>query len=137
MTDKETLFSYRLRQADETLADAALLLEGNSSPRSVVNRAYYAMFYAVLALFIRFDTHVRTSKHAGVIGIFNKEFVHTGKVDVRFAKMLSALFDARLESDYKDFVEVTPDQARDAVAKARDFVAAIKALIEETEGTVF
>ena len=129
MTDKETLMTYRLREADETLADAEILLEGNSSPRSIVNRAYYAMFYAVLALFIRFDTPVRTSKHPGVIGLFNKEFVHTGKIAVRFAKLLSSLFDSRLEGDYKDFVEMSPEQARESVTKAREFVAAVKELI--------
>jgi uncharacterized protein (UPF0332 family) len=93
MTDKETLMTYRLREADETLADAEILLEGNRSPRSIVNRA------------------------------------HTGKIAVRFAKMLSSLFDSRLEGDYKDFVEMTPEQAREAVAKAREFVAAVKELI--------
>ncbi|HTP66254.1 MAG TPA: HEPN domain-containing protein [Geobacteraceae bacterium] len=129
MTDLETLYTFRLREADETLADALLLLEGKSSPRSVVNRAYYAMFYAVLALFIRFDTKIRTSKHAGVIGVFNKEFVHSGRVDVRYARMLSDLFDTRLEGDYKGLVELTQEQARDAVAKAREFVAALKELI--------
>ena len=129
MTDKETLVMYRLREADETLADAEILLAGKRSPRSVVNRSYYAMFYTVLALFIRFDTHVRTSKHAGVIGIFNKEFVHAGLVDARFSKMLNSLFDARLEGDYKDFVEVTPEQAQVAVAKAQEFISVIKELI--------
>ncbi len=77
MTERETLFTYRLQEAEETLADAVQMLEGSCSPRSIVNRAYYAMFYTVLALFIRFETIHKTSKHSGIIGIFNKEFVHT------------------------------------------------------------
>jgi len=52
MTDKEALFLYRLRQAEETLLDAKEMLENNLSPRSIINRAYYSMFYAILALFI-------------------------------------------------------------------------------------
>ena len=51
MTDRETLFLYRLREADETLADAEQMLIGGVSPRSVVNRSYYAVFYFILALF--------------------------------------------------------------------------------------
>jgi len=129
MTERETLFTYRLQEAEETLADAVQMLDGDCSPRSIVNRAYYTMFYAVLALFIRFETVHRTSKHSGIIGIFNKEFVHTGKIEVRFAKMLNTIFEARLEGDYKGLVELTPDDARDAVEKAREFLAIIKKLI--------
>ena len=65
MTDRETLFRYRLEQAEETLADARMMLAGGGSARSVVNRCYYAMFYGVLALFIQFNTPHKTSKHSG------------------------------------------------------------------------
>ncbi len=37
MTDKQTLFHYRLRQAEETLSDAEKMLEQNISPRSPQN----------------------------------------------------------------------------------------------------
>jgi len=45
----KTLISYRLQQADESLRAASILLQDNLA-RPAVNRAYYAMFYAVLAL---------------------------------------------------------------------------------------
>ena len=130
MTDRETIFSYRMRQTEETLAEAVRMLEIGFSPRSIVNRSYYAMFYAVLALFIHCDTPHKTSKHSGVIGIFNKEFIHTGKLDSRFAKMLYDLFDERMESDYRDFAEVSQEDARNAISSAQEFVSAIKALTE-------
>jgi uncharacterized protein (UPF0332 family) len=38
-----TLIKYRLEQAQTALNDAKFLLEGNRSPQSIVNRAYYAM----------------------------------------------------------------------------------------------
>lgn len=128
MTDIETIFGYRMRQAEETLAEAVRMLESDFSPRSIINRSYYAMFYAVLALFIHSDTPHKTSKHSGVMGIFNKEFIHTGKLDARFAKMLYDLFDERMESDYRDFAEVSEEDARNAVSSAQEFVAAIKDL---------
>jgi len=53
MTDRETLLAYRLKQAEETLADAQAMAESKLSPRSIVNRTYYAMFYAVLGLFLK------------------------------------------------------------------------------------
>jgi len=129
MTDLETLFTYRLKQAEETLADAEMLLSGQRSARSVMNRSYYAMFYAVLALFIRFDIEHKTSRHSRIISIFDLTFYRTGRLGVRYSKMLHELFDARQMADYQDFVEPTDEDARNAVDKAREFVAAIKELI--------
>lgn len=128
MTDRETIFEYRMRQTDETLAEAVRMLETGFSPRSIVNRSYYTMFYAVLALFINQNTPHKTSKHSGVIGIFNKEFIHTGKLDARFAKMLYDLFDERMELDYRDFAEVSEEDASNAVSAAQEFILAIKVL---------
>lgn len=67
MTDLETLAQFRLREARETLKDAENLLVGDYSRRSVVNRAYYAMFYAALALHLHTGTKLKTTKHSGVI----------------------------------------------------------------------
>lgn len=53
MTDKETLYFYRLKQAEETLYEAEKMVKENFSPRSIINRAYYSMFYAILALFVK------------------------------------------------------------------------------------
>jgi uncharacterized protein (UPF0332 family) len=131
MTDRETIFGYRMKQTEETLSEAVRMLESGFSPRSIVNRAYYAMFYAVLTLFIHSDTPHKTSKHSGVIGIFNREFIHTGKLDARFSQMLYAVFDQRMESDYRDFSKVSEEDARNAVLAAQEFVTAIKALTED------
>ena len=45
----KALLRYRLEQADESLESAKLLYE-HQKFRSAISRAYYAMFYAVLAL---------------------------------------------------------------------------------------
>lgn len=130
MTDRETIFGYRMKQTEETLSEAVRMLESGFSPRSIVNRAYYAMFYAVLTLFIHSDTPHKTSKHSGIIGIFNREFIHAGKLDARFSQMLYAVFDQRMESDYRDFSKVSEEDAPNAVLAAQEFVTAIKALTE-------
>ena len=51
----EILIKHRLEQAREALDDAKYLIDGNRSPQSIVNRSYYAMFYATLALLQRFQ----------------------------------------------------------------------------------
>jgi uncharacterized protein (UPF0332 family) len=43
------LLRYRIEQAHETLREAEILLN-ESALRGTINRAYYAMFYALLAL---------------------------------------------------------------------------------------
>ena len=46
----EILVKHRIDQAREALNDAKYLVDGKRSSQSIVNRAYYAMFYAALAL---------------------------------------------------------------------------------------
>lgn len=112
MTDLQTLFQYRMNQADETLADARAMLASGLTPRSVVNRAYYAMFYAVLALFLREEVEHRTSKHSGVISTFDREFVHSGRLGKEYSRMLHRLFDARQEADYREIGGLHPRRRR-------------------------
>lgn len=129
MTNKETLFIYRLRQADETLQDIDNLIASRSSSRSIVNRSYYAMFYAVLALFIKLDITHKSSKHSGIIAIFDKEIIHNGLIEVSFSRILHQTFVARQKLDYKDIIELSQDDAIRLAGKAREFVEAIKKLI--------
>ena len=123
------LARYRLREARETLNDAKTLLAGQGSSRTVINRAFYATFYAVLALFVKDGTDIRTSKHAGVIGLFNKEFVHPGKIPIEYSRVLQRLFDARQESDYREFVQYSEEEAGKFLAMAEVFVAEIERFV--------
>jgi uncharacterized protein (UPF0332 family) len=49
-SDKDILIRHRIDQARYALKEAALLRENSATTLGAVNRAYYAMFYAVLAL---------------------------------------------------------------------------------------
>jgi uncharacterized protein (UPF0332 family) len=124
VTDYEVLYNFRLKEAEETLAEAEEMLKGPFTGRAVVNRAYYAMFYAVQALFIKTGLRIKTSKHIGVISIFDKEFVLTGKIDKQYSAVLHATFNLRLEGDYKDLVETSREQAARSVRDAQEFISA-------------
>ena len=126
MTDRETLLRYRMKQAEETLADAEAMAKGELSPRSIVNRAYYAMFYAVLGLFLKTNVTLKTSKHSGIISMFDQTFILSGKVDKQFSKSLHKMFNARQEADYKELVEVSSEEVEDALQAARSFIEEIK-----------
>ena len=71
-----SLITYRLEQAQTALDDAQFLLDGERSTQSIVNRAYYAMFYTALALMQKIRKV--PSKHSGVISLFDTEFVLKG-----------------------------------------------------------
>lgn len=136
MTDKEILFKYRIEQAEETLSDAEKMLKNHLSTRSIINRAYYSMFYAILALYINEGLNIKTSKHSGVISIFDKVFVHSGKIDKNFSKILHRIFILRQEGDYKELVKISQDDAARSVADSKEFLSAIKNFIMTTNNTI-
>ena len=131
MTDRETLLRYRLKQAEETLADAEAMANAKLSPRSIVNRAYYAMFYAVLGLFLGTNVNLKTSKHSGIISMFDQIFILSGKMDKQLSKSLHKIFNARQVADYKELVEVSSEEADDALRAARSFIEEIKKVVSE------
>ena len=121
---KDSLVRYRLEQANEAIDDAVFLFENNRGLRSVVNRIYYAMFYAVLALLV--TEPFQGSKHSGVIGYFNKRFIREGVFPPEAGKYLNLAFEARQESDYKEFSELTTENVQELLSHARTFIEEVK-----------
>jgi uncharacterized protein (UPF0332 family) len=123
--DVAALIKYRLEQSQVAIDDAVYLLNGNRSTQGVVNRAYYAMFYAALALLQKIGK--APSKHTGVISIFDTEFVAKGIFAKELSKDLHRAFEERQIADYKVIKPVAEDEAREAVEKTAKFVEAVKA----------
>jgi uncharacterized protein (UPF0332 family) len=121
---KETLIRYRLDEAKAALQDAQILYEQNGTPRSVVNRAYYAMFYAVLGLLITID--MGSSKQRGVISMFDREFVKKNIFSKEMSAMLHRAFDMRLTGDYRELLEISKEQAAEILNSAIKFVKSIE-----------
>ena len=102
MTAKEKqiqLAEYRLKQAEECISEANCLLSNKESPRSVINRAYYAMFYTVLALIV-FEPF-SSSKHSGILAYFNKRFIKGGIFPKDIGRAINKAFELRQEGDYQ------------------------------------
>ncbi len=123
-----TLIRYRLDQAQTALDDAAFLLEGSRSAQSIVNRAYYAMFYATLALLQKIGKI--PSKHSGVISLFDIEFVRKEIFSKEMSKDLHKAFELRQISDYKTFEPISINKAIDTVIKATDFVRRVREYLD-------
>lgn len=122
----KALAGYRLEQADESIAAASLLFQQNILRRSV-NSAYYAMFYAVIALLA--IKMMETSKHGGAIGLFDREFVKTGVFSKDFSRWLHRAFDLRQRCDYEAQFTISKDDAQITLDAAEKFVAKVKSVI--------
>ena len=119
----QALVTCRLEQADESLEAARTLLDINLI-RPSVNRAYYAMFYAVLALLARGKKE--TSKHSGAIALFDRDFVKQGIFKKEYSRWLHDAFDLRQRSDYAAEYHASPEDAESTLNNAETFVAKVK-----------
>ena len=102
---KKDLVQYRLESAREMLHDARVLEENEGSPASIVNRAYYSVFYAALALLVAAD--VEPNKHAGVLAKFDELFVRQGTFSKEISKIIHYTFDMRQAGDYLNLHQST------------------------------
>lgn len=126
---KQALIRYRLEQAKEALGDARMLYDQGGSPQSVVNRSYYAMFYAVLALLVTIDRG--TSKHKGVIALFDQEFIKQDVFPREMSAMLHRAFDMRLTGDYREMLRISREQSTEILNSAIEFVNSIEKKLSE------
>lgn len=68
MKETNKVIEHRLRKSVETFEDAKLLVE-TKHWTSVINRLYYAAFYAISALLLKENIYSKT--HSGLKSKFN------------------------------------------------------------------
>jgi uncharacterized protein (UPF0332 family) len=125
--ERKELIKYRLEQAAETSADVELLINNNRM-RSAVNRMYYCMFYSLLALGLAHK--FETSKHSQLLAWFNKDFVHTGKVEVSYGQIINDIFNNRTEGDYSSYIEFEKEEVMLMFENMKKFNAEIRHLLD-------
>jgi uncharacterized protein (UPF0332 family) len=133
LTDHQVvqLARYRLQQAKETLKEASILAQ-EQSWRGGINRAYYAMFYAVLALTV--VKGFSPSKHTGVLAFFDRDYIKPGILPKTLSKQLHLAFERRQSQDYGEFILVDEEIAQETISSAVEFVDAIDTYLS---GSVF
>lgn len=117
------LARYRLEKAKEILIEA----EDSFKQRHfslAVNRSYYAMFTSARALLALKE--LDSSKHSGVISLFNQHLVKPKLFPEEFSKFLQKAKRIREAADYGDFVKITEEDAVEQIDCARKFVAEAK-----------
>lgn len=118
------LAAYRFTRAQQAFQEGAVLA-GRGSLYGAANRFYSAACYAARALLA--TRGLDSSKHSGVIALFQQHFVKTGLMDPGIAKFLSRSFEKRLETGYEDFVSVSSATVDEVQRQVRAFLNACQA----------
>lgn len=124
---RTNLAMYRMQKAKEILIEARDNLNQKHYGLSV-NRSYYAMFTAARALLALKE--VDSSKHSGVIALFNQHIVKVELFPKEISKFLPKAKDIREDADYGDFVEITEEDAQAQIRRAMQFVEEAKKTIQ-------
>lgn len=114
------------RLAHDSLEAARRELAAGAYPFAI-NRAYYALFYAVCALLL--EEGREFSKHAGVRAAFNRYVIKAGLLEKKYGNLYNTLFDDRQAGDYIAFTEFDPSDVRQKVEACEEFLAALRPLI--------
>jgi len=124
-TDEERnlLVAYRLQRAKETLLEADNLIKAGFF-NAVVNRLYYACYYAVIALLIKNNIIAHT--HQGVKQMFSLHFITKNKIDKQHSIFYGRLFNDRISGDYDDFVYYDCDMIATLRPQAENFISMIE-----------
>ena len=105
-------------------------VQNSSAVTSIINRVYYAMFYAVLALLI-FENFA-SSKHSGILSFFNRRFIKTGVFPEEIGRSINNAFELRQRGDYREYIELTYEQVEPFMGKARIFVQTIQEYLNKS-----
>jgi len=126
--DTETLIKYRIARSKETIAEAANAIDNNFW-FNAENRIYYAMFYIVSALAVK--NGFSTSKHAQLLGWFNKNFILPALIPKKYGKIYQLAFNKRQKGDYEDFLSFEKDEVDEDYQNMLEFIGAIEKLLND------
>ena len=120
-----------LRKATDNLSAAEILLAEALSD-AACNRAYYAIYNAARAALIAIDEEkaAYAKTHSGLLSQFSLYLTKTGLLDPKWSGIFAREERRRLLADYESEA-ITEDDAKEAVANAKLFIAAISGFVSE------
>ena len=127
MTPSVELGRHRIARAHAALGEADLLI-AEERFSGALNRVYYAAFYAARAALATHD--LDSSRHSGVIALFQEHFVRPGHIAIEAARVLPRAFEKRQTSDYGDFSEPSGEEVRALREQTAAFVRLCEQLVD-------
>ncbi len=116
------LVRVKIEKAREAMGEATWCFDGEKYP-AAVNRLYYAMYRACLALLVR-EERIPV-KHTAVIGLVNKKFVKENLLPKDVGRYLHRIQTARVEGDYKEKV-FNREDVKGLIYNGRETLVAIE-----------
>lgn len=123
INNRSDYINYRLQRAEESYSDALILAE-KERWNAVINRLYYACFYAVIALLLK--NNIETQTHDGSRTQFGLKHIKTGLIEKKFGKIYSKLFDMRQKGDYGDMYDYDKETVTPLITLTREFIDELK-----------
>ncbi|OGI29292.1 MAG: hypothetical protein A2287_00600 [Candidatus Melainabacteria bacterium RIFOXYA12_FULL_32_12] len=128
MLHKNTMAKISIQKADEALKASYDTLDINLN--TAQNRAYYAIFYMVMAL-AYLDDFI-TKSHHKLMGQFNKRYIYQERVfDKSLIKIYSTLILNRELSDYDLTAKPIKEDVLKDIEDAKTFIDTVKPYILE------
>jgi uncharacterized protein (UPF0332 family) len=127
---KEAYIQFKLTRARNLLNEVPVLLE-HQFYDTIINRIYYACFYATQALLTTKDLFPKT--HSGIGVQLHQHFVKPGLFDEAKATFFSNLMRERMEYDYGEAFLTDAQFVSARINSAMAYVAYIETLIPALE----
>lgn len=118
MNDETKSLWERALQAYQTACDLAI-----KDPDAAASRAYYAVFYAVSALFI--DENKDFSKHSAIEIAVHRDLVKTKRMSESFGENYSFLRGLRDTGDYGGWTHVSSEDAKESIQSAKNILVEV------------
>ena len=127
METERDLSNHRVAQAEQCLKDAKSLFDSGSN-KGAANRAYYCVFHSMRSLLAL--ERVDFKSHKGVMSYFREKYIKTDIFNTLLSKILTDLFQMRIESDYDDYYDIEREEAERQINNAELFYERIKEYLQ-------
>lgn len=121
------MIEYRIERAYATLKEADYNAKGGYY-YAAINRMYYACFYAVIALLLKYDISIQT--HQSARAMLGLHFVSKYILSKEDGKTFHDLFEKRHSGDYDDFVFCDQEIIDELYPRAAKLIDDIKELLK-------
>lgn len=96
-----------------------------------ISRAYYALFHGATAVLL--NMKVERASHGALIAAFAQFVSKPRLMDRKFHRYLLDAFASRTESDYAAAPEMSADETRQTIDRAKEFLAASRDYLRRGE----
>ena len=124
--DRHIMIEHHLTKASKMLIEGDEMLALQHFDMAC-NRYYYACFHAVHALLL--FNHLSAKMHEGLLSVFGKEFILTGKIDRQYGSFLTRMEQLRKKADYNCVYDVTAQEVETMQQPVHQLLQTIQTLL--------